>query len=547
MGLFTRTPEPEDQGVPFEAQKYNAPRGLTASAARIDLKSKRELEAVAKRRQTEKWQAEAWDYYDLVGEIKFAATIIANVMSRVNIYAAYIADSSQIPARVHMIDTLEDDFKEKANSALYLLESGNGGTAGLLRAAALNLFIVGECYLVRQPARPSKREPEKWQIRSIEEMIPVPVKKKTIDGPTHTFSIKESRSAQPKDYIQLPDNAYVARIWRPHPRYSDEADSSMRGILDLCDELLLLSRTASAAAKSRLNAGMLFVPDGLSHAANGGEEMLEEGEEGIEEEDFEEELQDSMTTPISDPGSAASVVPLLVRGAADLGKEIRLISFERSFDANLIERAESVLNRIVSGMDIPREIVGGMSNLKGANAKILEETLYSSHIEPLILMICDSLTTAFLRPAMRALGFPEHEIMRTCVWYDPSAITSKPSKSESATVGYEKQIISADAWRRSHGFSVTDAPTQLEVAQRLAVAKGLISEPLAEKLISTLIPDLMSDLRKEQLQTSDPTSANALNQALGGDAPAIEAPATASGPDTIDSSSPTPPSTLLEA
>lgn len=562
MGIFTRTSEPLDDGTPdlgsqFEALNYQqgrslpAQRGITASAARIDLKSKREIEAITKRRAVEKWQNEAWDYFDLVGEIKFAANIIANVMSRVNIYAAYNADSSQVPARVHMIDTLEDDFKEKANSALYLLESSNGGTGGLLRAAALNLFVVGECYLVREPAKPSTHEPEKWQIRSIDEIVPIPVKKKTVDSPSHTFAIKTARTTVAKDYIHLPPGSYMARFWRNHPRFSDEADSSMRGVLDLCDELLLLSRTASAAAKSKLNAGLLFVPDGLSHAGQAPTEMLAEGEEGVEEEDsFEMELQDSMVTPIADPGSAASIVPLLVRGPADLGQYISLLKFERSFDPALAERAEAVMNRIISGLDIPREIVGGMSNLKGANAKILEESLYTSHIEPMILMLCDCLTVAFLRPALRALGFAEEDIIRTVVWYDPSAITSKPSKSESATVGYEKQIISADAWRRTHGFSVTDAPTQLEVAQRLAVAKGLISEPLAEKLISTLIPDLMSDLRKEQLQQSDPTSANALNNALDGEeAPPVPEAESASTPPqggTIDTSSPTPPPTLLE-
>lgn len=527
MGFFTR-PIETDANDDYQPLVYAAPRPLTASAARVNLKDKRELEALARRHQTDKWQQEAWDYYDLIAEIKFASNVISNALSRVNIFAGYITDSSSVPARIDVIEHLDDDYKEKANASLYLLESGNGGTSGVLKDAALNLFVVGECYLVKEPSRFSTGEGEKWQIRSIDEIV-----KKT-KGKDAILAIKPRRDSKPNEFIDLPKNGYIARIWRNHPRFSDEADSSVRGILDLCDELLLLGRATGATTRSRLNAGLLFVPDGLSHSAQAEPTFIDPEDpdaELLEEaaplaDNFEEELIDSMSMPISDPSSAAGVVPLVLRGEADLGEKIRLIKFERGFDPQLSKRADTVLSRIIGGLDIPKDIVGGMSGLKGTNAKVVEEAMYSSHIEPMVLMICDALTVGFLRPALRALGYPEEHIARTVIWYDPSAITSKPSKSESATIGFKDNIISADAWRRAHGFSKSDAPTQLEIAQKLAVAKGLISEPLAEKLISTLIPDLMEGLRAEQMQQSDPTSANALNQALSAEPTAA--------PDTIE-------------
>lgn len=545
MGIFTRTINTDDDGV-ISPATYNAPRPLTASAARINLQDKREIDAIAQRRMTDKWQEEAWDYYDMIGELKFAATIISNALSRINIYAAYVTDSSSIPARIDVVEHLEDDYKKSANASLYLLESGMGGSSGLLRAAGMNLFIVGECYLVREPPKFSSGEPERYQIRSIDEIV------KTKQGKENTLAIKPRRDSKTQDYISLPSNGYIARLWRSHPRYADEADSSVRGVLDLCDELLLLSRTTSNTAKSRLGAGLLFVPDGLSNAYEVEGEMTEEGVQNVNQDggdNFEEELIDAMTTPISDPTSASAVVPLVLRGSPELGKAITFIKFERSFDTELTKRAETVLERVMSGLDIPKDMVGGFSSLKGSSAKLVEESMYTSHIEPLILMVCDCLTSAFLRPALRAMGYPEHEIARTVIWYDPSAITTKPSKSESATIGYKDNVISADAWRRAHGFSKSDAPTQLEIAQKLAVAKGLISEPLAEKLIATLIPDLMEGLRAEQMQQSDPGSAQALNDALSGD-PATGAPAN----DTIGQTpnqapapaGPPAPSTLLE-
>lgn len=560
MSIFTRpsgsTPEEND---PFDAVPYNVPRPLVASAARIDLKSTTELEAVVRRRNISKWQHDAWEFYDLIGELKFAATIMANTLSRVNIYAAYIADSSQVPARVAVIDHLDDEYKEKAASMLYLLETGNGGTAGLLRNAALNLFVAGECYLVREPSKWSTGDPDRYQIRSVDEVVATPALRKKGRGnsiPKSGWSIKPTRDATQDEYTEIPVGGYIARLWRPHPRWSNEAESSIRGVLDLCDELLLLSRTASAAAKSRLAAGVFFVPDGLSYAAGNDADMTDPDDPNAvstdDQDDFEEQFIDAMVTPIGDPSSASAVVPLLVRGPEELGSKMQHFSFARSWDPQLAKHMDAVLGRIISGLDLPKEIVGGMADLKGANAKIVEESMYSSHVEPMILMLCDMLTVAFLRPALRALGFPEEHIMRTVIWYDPSAVTAKPSKSESAALLYDKQVLSADALRRAHGFSISDAPTQLEIAQRLAVSKGLISEPLAEKLISTLIPDLMADLRKEQLQQSDPSSAAALNDALSGDTPPVpatpdEAPASDSTSDsgTIDTSTP-PPSNLLE-
>lgn len=547
MGIFTR-PIETDADDNLKPAVYRAPRVLTASAAKVNLTDKRELESLAKRHATDKWQQEAWDYYDLISEIKFAANVISNALSRINIFAGYIADSSAVPARIDVVEHLDDDFKEKANASLYLLESGNGGTSGILKDAALNLFVVGECYLVKEPSRFSTGEPEKWQIRSVDEIVKVTRNKEA------RLAIKPRRDSKPSDYIDLPPNGYIARIWRNHPRYSDEADSSVRGVLDLCDELLLLSRATGATTKSRLNAGLLFVPDGLSHSAQSDGDMIDA--EGMTPEEvglltqntdtLEEDLLDTLSAPISDPGSAASVMPVLLRGEETLGEKIRHIKFERAFDPQLTKRADTVLSRIIGGLDIPKDIVGGMAGLKGTNAKVVEDAMFSSHIEPMMLMLCDALTVGFLRPALRALGFPEHQIARTVIWYDPSAITAKPSKSESATAGFKDNIISADAWRRAHGFSASDAPTQLEIAQKLAVAKGLISEPLAEKLISTLIPDLMEGLRAEQMQQSDPNSAAALNNALSSTPGAT--------PDTIEpaqSQAPaapaTPaPSTLLE-
>lgn len=536
MGILTRRdlPEPEDEGNSFQPASYNTPRAITASAAKVDLKNKKEVDAIQKRRQTDKWQEEAWDYYDLIGEIKYSANIVANVLSRINLFPAYVENSGSIPSDLDSVeDKLEEGYADDVHNALHLLESGNGGTSGLLRDAALNLFTVGECYLVREPARYSTGEPEKWQIRSIDEIT-------STKGRNATVAIKPRRDSKPNDYIPLPKDGYISRLWKTHPRYADEADSSMRGLLDLCDELLLLGRTSRASAKSRLSSGMLFMPDGLSNATQSDSDD-EEAVDAEEPDSFEEELIDAMVTPIADEGSASAVVPLVVRGPEDLGDKIKYFKFERAIDPQIIQRAGSLLDRILSGLDIPKDMAAGLSNVKYSNGVIIEEQLYKIHVEPLILMIVDCLTVGFLRPAMRSLGYDEGTISRTVVWYDPSNITAKPSKAEAATTGYEIGAVSHETWRRANGFAESDAPSPEEVAQRLAKEKGLLSEALTEKLISMIIPDgIESATREAQLEESG-ESAEALENALGSESESeVETPS--SGPDTGEA----PPSGLLE-
>lgn len=539
MSIFNKLPSSSAMGVLSPAvAAYNTPRALTASATRVDMKNKKEIDAISKRRQQDKWQQEAWEYYDLIGEIKYVANLIASVTSRVNLYVGYVEKSSNAPSEISQVEKIDPEFEQQAQDILYLLESGNGGTAGLLRNAALNMFITGECWLVNEPARFSTGEPSKYQIRSVEEIT-------ATGGRNAQVSIKPRRDAKPSEFIPLPTNGYASRIWRNHPRFSDEADSSIRGVLDICDQLLLEDRASAAAAKSRMNAGILFVPDGLSNASESDSNVSNDAE--IIDESFEEELIAGLITPVEDISSGASLIPTVIRGAQDLGAQIRHITFERKADAAHNSRASILLDRILSGLDVPKDVAAGMSNVKYANAIVIEEQLYKAHIEPLVLLICDCLTIGFLRPALRKQGWDEETVSRAVVWYDPSAITAKPSKAEAAVTLYGLKVLGAEAVLRAHGFTPADAPTDLERVQRMAEERALISDAMSETLLNTIIPeDIKKKARDAALAMSDPASANALQTALGGEPAAGAAPAPVS--DTIEpaQSNEQAPPTLME-
>lgn len=500
---------------------YSEVRPLVASAARVNLSMQEQIEAILRQRQTHRWQEDAWEYYDLVGEVKQAATLLANVSSRVRLYPAFVVDKDAIPSIIDDVKDIPDALKEQANAAMMLLATGNGGIAGLLRDAAINLFVAGECFLIREPSKLSTGEPEKWQIRSTSEFVKTTYTDKNTGKKITKMGIKESKNAQEggPDFINLPSNAFVGRIWRSHARYSKDPESSMLGVLELLDELLLIDKSSRGVVRSRLNNGIFAIPDEIGQIAQSDGEI--EGEDGevadLSEsisQDIEEDLMEALIEPIKNEGSASSVTPVFFRVPSQYIEQLRHITFERAHDPAIAARYEKVIDRIMTALDLPKDVMAGFANIKYSNALVVEESLYKAHVEPLILMIVDALTVIFLRPVLRGLGFPEDLVARVTIWYDPSGITAKPDKASAANTGYTQQTISGAAWRRENGFSETDAPTQLEIAQRMAVNKGLMSEPVTEALLKTLIPEVLNKVRAESMAAVDPTSANALNSVL---------------------------------
>ena len=497
-----------------EPEVFNAPRPLTAAAAQVKLDDKTEAEYFKARRQSAStaWQTEAWEYYDAIGEVKYAFNLVASVVSRIRLYAAAIQNPNEAPAPIEDVDKVDPRLAAAAQRALDRLDSAYGGQAGLLKDAALNLQVTGECYLVQVPERIGSGLPESWDVRSVDE-LQIDQRGNYIINPRRDVGngMGSTMTQGAKDLIKLPTSAFVGRIWRAHPRYTQESDSSLRGLLDLCAELLLLNRTFRATARSRLNAGALYLPDGLSVAAGPDPDYPydEDGEfnetynpeEAADE--FEDQLIDAMTTPIKDEDSASAVVPLIIRGPAELGDKIKQFKFERSFDPALAQRADRVLERIMQGLDVPKDVVSGLANVKYSNALQIDEALYKAHIEPLMLLIADALTVMYLRPYLVSNGYSEEEVKNICIWYDPSQVATRNDRATDADSGFEKMAVSYDTWRRAHGFSESDAPSSNELALRIVLEKGMITPELTEGMIGAVAPEILDAVRQNS-QAANP-------------------------------------------
>lgn len=540
MGVFTRR---DDAPQPLP---YDAPRPVRASAQVIKLETRTEIDAFtranARATAPDAWQSAAWDYFDEVGEVKYAFYVMANTVSRVRIYPGVITDPARPPQHVDEVETLTPGLAKCANDAMKKLASGPGGIPTLLRDLALNLSVPGEGYLVQIPERVGSGLPETWAIYSNDAV--------KVD-PQGNVALKMSPHDKLTDYVTLPRTAFVGRIWRSHPRYAHEADSSMRGLLGLLEELMLLNRAVRATARSRLNAGMIYLPDGLSTTRSEATPFTEDLDEtvgpdpapsgtGDDVDEFENEFIDAMVTPIQDEDSASAVVPLVVRGPAELGEAIKVFKFERSFDPSLVQRAQTVLDRILQGLDIPKEIVKGLAEVKYSNAVVIDDQFFRSNVEPLVLMMCDALTTVYMRQYITAHGFTREQAEQIVLWYDPADVVVRPNRNEDATQGFDRYAISEVAWRRTHGFSEDDAPDEDEIVKRLVIAKGQIPDTLTEALLRVIAPALMNAARAANPEV-DQNLPPEVQQALG--APPSEAPAPTDAPPPVptEDAAPTPP------
>lgn len=461
--------------MPVFSRTRDEPNAIVGAARRVHLDRRDEVERL-RERSTTAWQRAAWKHYDAIGAIKYGFNYFAAVASRVRLYAGYQDEASDVPVPIGQIGNLSRSLVSASRQELRKLDRGRGGQPNLIRSSVLNLLVPGECYLVGAS--------NAWSIRSTSEL--------RFESDDRIRLVLTSQGSQ-RLGTYLPDDAFVARIWRTHPEYSDDADSSLKGVQDDCAELLLLSRLIRSSARSRLNAGLLYVADELRFQRSSD---LPQTAPQPNVDPLEEELTVALTEPIGETDSPSEVVPMLVRGPYQFKDGIVTVDLSRTFDETVIKRHDQIFNYILNGLDLPKDIITGFQNVRYSNAREITTDMYRAHVEPMVLIICEALTTVFLRPRLIARGYDPRYVERVHVWYDPSGVLVKPDRSEDADKGYTRLLISGDTWRRAHGFSPSDAPTDEEIARRIALA-GSVAPTTTFDFLRLIAPELV--LKAESL------------------------------------------------
>ena len=416
---------------------------LTAAGQRITADQRRKPEA-----PRSKWQEEAFRYYDCLGEIKYAAQFYSRALSKLRLFAAELDDQGEV------VET-EDPV---AIAALDRIQDPGGGRSALLSTYGRLMFLVGESYLF--VSRDEETQEEQWEFLSTMELRREGDSYRRYKRPSMA---QEYKAPSDDDFEPVADDEAVAyRVWRRHPMYSDLPDSTMQAVLDICDEILLLSRTVKGRARSRLaGAGILLIPDGLTMTPVD----RNAADEDPDEDPFMAELTEHMTAPITDDSSAASVVPLILRGPAE---EIAAVTHLQIVDPALLYPETGMrlelIKRLAIGLDLPPEILMGLQDSNHWSAWVIDEQTWKAHLQPVAQYLVDDLTAAYFRPALKQEKVVDFE--RFTIGYDAAEIINHPDRTTDAMNAHDRMVISDEAYREAAGFNDEDAPDEAELERR---------------------------------------------------------------------------------
>jgi hypothetical protein len=366
------------------------------------------------------WQSQAWDLYDRVGELRFAAQWISNALSRCRLYVGMPDEDGGRPDPIGEDEASNADFR--ARIPLDELFGGPSGHPGMLAALGVHLTVPGESFLIAfdEPETGKRR----WMIASAEEF--------TRSGNTIKVRLPDSDRQIP---INL-DKSTVIRLWRPHPRRAWEADSPVRAALPILRELVDLTAHITASIESRLaGAGLLLLPESATLPT-----PLTQHGQPLHEDAAMATLIDGMVTPIGNRDSAAAVVPLIVRIPDSATGKAEWLTFSTPLDQRVQELREASIRRFASVVDIPSEVMSGAASTGNETVSHwgmwkIEESAIKLHIEPLLGTICDALTTQYLWPSLAAMGVADPESY--VIGYDVSELVLRPNRGPESQNLYE--------------------------------------------------------------------------------------------------------------
>ena len=490
-------------------QKHAPLTSVTASARLLTGKTLRNNGKSVKATQ---WQEDAWDMYDLVGEQRFL----------VNTLASRIAQAKLFVGRLDPERTTEDPIEVEDEEISHLIEAIGGGPAGrsqIIHRLAANLLVSGDGWLV---GIPKDKVPESVDARlPDDDDIPASGLNDLRNLSWFMLSISEiEKQGMEEVRIKLgedasqqittdPDEIYLIRVWRPHPRRAWESDSPTRASLPVLRELVGLTMHISAQVDSRLaGAGVLIAPQSAQRAMRVAAGM----DEDDESDPFTAALIEAMMTPISDRASASAVVPLVVTVPDEVTDKFNHISFSTPLDTEARNLRDEAIRRLALGQDAPPELLLGTDSMNHWGAWLVREDVVNTHLEPTLALISDALTTQYLWPMLIENGMDPAQAREHVVWYDVSDLIVRPNRAEDAMDLHGRGVLSDEALLRETGFTGKDAPEITEETQdeqpahvRLAIdlirgAPTLLSNPGLPSIAAQIKKVLEQESTEEDIE-----------------------------------------------
>ncbi len=404
-------------------------------------------------------QRQALQFYDLLGECWYPSQFYARMLSRVRLFPAIREGDGEI----------QEVTDSSAQEILARIQDPGGGQAQWKSAYGRLMFLIGEGYLTVT----EEDGEESWEFLSPAEIVPTG---KERFQRIKDFGLREELTEAPSQDMLSEDSIRVWRLWRKHPLYSERADAPTFPVLPLFEYLMLLQKAARAQALSRIvGSGLLVIADEIT--VPGADAQL--ADENPEDDLFVKRFIEHVTKPISDPGSASAVAPMIARVQIGERRVEDLIKLIQLHDPNQAgdwqERIDKTIKRIALGLDMPPEILLGLSDVTQWTAWAIDDQIWQSHGEPVAIMLCDDLTAAYYRDACKEAGVDNAaELM---VWYDEAAVVTHPDRGKDADLVWDRGNLSPRSHRASHNYNEKDAPSEEEHQEWIDIKTRFVARP----------------------------------------------------------------------
>jgi len=428
-------------------------RSLTASAVRVNTEFANQQYGL---RLAMPWQQRALFYTSVIPEIQYASNFYARMLQKIKIYPALRSDDDRtIPIEeglpVQYLDRIQDP---------------GGGRSQLQYRWGQFMFSTGECFLFGRNL--GMDEPERWSMVWREEL--------RFDGdgrvthmlapqvPMATFEFKDS------DFQPLaPGTAEAYRMWTPALRFSGWPSSPMEGCMQMAEELLKLSAAVEATATSRLvKSKLLFLPAEMEPAP-----VDTDGDEDPASSPWLQDLIGHIESAIDDPSLAASLGPFVTFMDGEMIQMIRDIDLhDPKVDYMEKDLRQECIHRIGRGLDLPPEVVDGMSSANHWAAWWISDDMWRSHGAPRAEQFCDDLNEAYLRPALRDAGYKDWD--KVVIDFDASAVVVNPDRSKDADEAWDRGAVGYKGFRVMKNIPQEWAQDEQEHAEWLAMRRVLI-------------------------------------------------------------------------
>lgn len=443
--------------------------------ASSDVHDVRSIEDVEIPVAKETWQMDAYSFAEAIGEVGYSLNLKANTVGQCRM---------RPEVRVPGTDEWEETDDPRVLRVLNAFKPPSGDQGELLRQASLHWDIAGDTWLTGFPVKDERDRPSGfiWEFLSTLEL--------KVEGKGKVLRNAYGGS-QGREQVQL--DAYASRLHHRDPRFSGRADSPMRRVLPICRELVLLTQVIDAIAKTRLSAGILFIPWEVSFGPQ--DEFDDPGlaDQGFDE--FEEELARHLNSPIEDNTSPSRLLPLLMRGPAlvkdkPLKDLVGIIELTRELDGLYKELRQEALTRLAGGLDMPPEMLYGKADLNHWTGYNVDADFIANHVVPTGDVIVDFVSAAYCRPMLVTFeGMTKSEAEWFRFALDPSPITANVDRSDNATVGYGLDITSEEAWVRLNGMDEQDIASPEEKQRRFLERLTLGQPALGAVTLPVIFPD----------------------------------------------------------